>query len=65
MVRRWISPSAGLKAESPCSAVVTPDGQKMDKPECGIERPPKAHRPRTASSQKMDKPECGIESSTV
>src|SRR6266567_16698 len=37
-VRRWISPSAGLKGPTttiPCSRNCR---QKMDKPECGIER---------------------------
>src|SRR6266702_4568607 len=37
-VRRWISPSAGLKDPSPRWVPSTGERQKMDKPECGIER---------------------------
>jgi len=39
MVRRWISPRAGLKATNTVYAVFYFPGQKMDKPEGGIERP--------------------------
>ncbi len=36
-VRRWISPSAGLKVLATAAAAKTTCCQKMDKPECGIE----------------------------
>src|SRR6266699_517199 len=40
----------------------TGGGQKMDKPECGIERIYCLILRTTSLCQKMDKPECGIES---
>ncbi len=37
LVRRWISPSAGLKGLPGTRCGLPRARQKMDKPECGIE----------------------------
>src|SRR6266568_2830287 len=60
LVRRWISPSAGLKALHKTHNQRARSVRRWISPSAGLKDPSPRWVPSTGERQKMDKPECGI-----
>ncbi len=61
-VRRWISPSAGLKVDTTRTGGVAFQVRRWISPSAGLKGLVSGFGDDNCLSQKMDKPECGIES---
>jgi len=60
-VRRWISPSAGLKVDTTRTGGVAFQVRRWISPSAGLKGLVSGFGDDNCLSQKMDKPECGIE----